>query len=44
MMTEITETKWVYQSPNIEILSFEAEGVLCMSNNIPDWGSNDDIL
>ena len=29
---------------SIEILSFEAEGVLCMSNNIPDWGSNDDIL
>ena len=43
-MTEITQTKLVYQSPDIEILSFEAEDVLCISNNIPDWESNDDIL
>ncbi len=43
-MTEMTETKSVYQSPGIEILSFEKEGVLCMSNNIPDWELNDDIL
>ena len=44
MMTEITKTKLLYQSPSVEILSFEAEGVLCMSNNIPDWELNDDIL
>ena len=44
IMTEITETKSVYQSPYIEVLSFEAEGVLCMSGNIPDWELNDDIL
>ena len=43
-MTEITETKSVYQSPYIEVLSFEAEGVLCMSNNIPNWDSNEDVL
>lgn len=43
-MAEITETKSVYQSPSIEVLNLEAEGVLCLSNNIPDWELNDDIL
>ena len=43
-MSEITDTKLVYQSPSIEVLILEAEGVLCMSNNIPDWETNDDIL
>ena len=43
-MTEVTEIKSVYQSPSIGTLSFEAEGVLCMSNIIPDWEPNDDIL
>ena len=36
--------KTVYQSPGSEVLSLEAEGVLCMSNRIPDWESNDDVL
>ena len=43
-MIEIIEIKLVYQSPSIEVLNLEAEGVLCMSNNIPDWELNDDIL
>ena len=43
-MIEIIETKAVYQSPCIEISSYETEGVLCMSPNIPDWDTNDDIL
>lgn len=43
-MTEINETKSVYQSPSINILSFEAEGMLCGSFNIPNWENNDDIL
>ena len=43
-MTEITETNSIYQSPRIEILSYDAEGVLCMSNNSPNWDSNEDVL
>lgn len=43
-MTEIVETKVVYNSPSIKLLGFETEGMLCLSNNIPDWEENDDIL
>ena len=43
-MTVKVETKEVYQSPSIKLLSFETEGVLCISNNIPDWEENDDVL
>ena len=43
-MTEVTEIKSVYQSPSIGTLTFEAEGVLCMSYKIPDWDLNEDIL
>lgn len=43
-MIEMIETKLVYQSPSIKLLNFETEGVLCISNNIPDWEENDDVL
>ena len=43
-MTEVTETKLVYLSPGIEISGFETEGILCMSNTLPDWEVNEDIL
>ena len=43
-MTTIVETKEVYRSPSIKLLGFETEGVLCISNNIPDWEENDDVL
>ena len=36
--------KIVYRSPGVEVLNLETEGVLCMSNKIPDWESNDDVL
>lgn len=43
-MTVKVETKFVYESPDIKLLGFENEGFLCISNNIPDWEENDDIL
>ena len=43
-MTEVTETELIYLSPDIEISSFETEGVLCMSVTLPDWEENEDIL
>lgn len=43
-MNEIIDAKLVYQSPDIELSIFETEGVLCMSSNIHNWESNDDIL
>ena len=43
-MTEQKETGVVYQSPCILEIGFKSEGVLCFSNNIPDWEENDDIL
>lgn len=43
-MTKIVDSEGVYNSPTVQIIAFNAEGVLCISNNIPDWEENDDIL
>ena len=43
-MAEIVDTERVYSSPAVLIIGFKSEGVLCISNNIPDWEENDDIL
>ena len=43
-MVEIVDSEGVYNSPTVQIIAFKAEGVLCISNNIPDWEENDDIL
>ena len=43
-MAEIVDTERVYSSPAVLIIGFKSEGVLCISNNIPDWEENDDVL
>lgn len=43
-MTEIIETERFYQSPIVLVIGFRPEGILCISNNIPDWEEEDDIL
>lgn len=43
-MTQIFEKERVYCSPEVQIIAFNAEGILCISNNISDWEENDDIL
>ena len=43
-MVEIGDTERVYYSPSMQIIALNAEGILCISNNIPDWEENEDVL
>lgn len=33
-----------YQRPAVLVIGFKSEGILCLSNNIPDWEEEEDIL
>jgi hypothetical protein len=43
-MVEQIETEQIYQSPDVLVIGFKSEGILCISNEIPDWEENDDVL
>jgi hypothetical protein len=43
-MIKVVDFEGLYQSPSVLVIGFKFEGILCISNNIPDWEENDDIL
>jgi hypothetical protein len=44
IMREMFDAEWVYESPEVLVIELKSEGVLCFSNEIPDWEENEDIL
>ena len=44
VMMEIIETELIYHCPDVLVVSFKSEGILCFSNEIPDWEENEDVL
>ena len=43
-MAQIIETELIYRSPDVLVVSFKSEGILCNSYEIPDWEENEDVL
>ena len=40
IMREMFDAEWVYESPEVLVIELKSEGVLCFSNEIPDWEEN----
>ena len=41
---QVVDNEMVYHTPGILVIQMQTEGILCLSNEIPDWEQNEDVL